>query len=221
MPLTAEPRSPSEFGLEGPVERWGAVAREIHDDVCANGYDAELGCFVQSYGSKWLDGSLLLIPTTGFLPPDDPRILGTVRAVEERLLQDGFVMRHDPAEVETGLAHGEGAFLACTFWLADAMVLTGGPRRASGYSTGCSRCATTSACCRKSTTWARDAWSATSRRRSRTSRSSTPPTTSPAAASPPSSVLARRRLRVSELRLSQTLMSCGIAPPIFGTPPNI
>ena len=80
---------------------------------------------MQAYGSKWLDGSLLLIPTTGFLPVDDPRIAGTVRAVEGRLLQDGFVMRHDPAEVETGLAHGEGAFLACSFWLADAMVLLG------------------------------------------------------------------------------------------------
>jgi GH15 family glucan-1,4-alpha-glucosidase len=114
-----------EFGLEGPVERWSEIAKEIHDDVCANGYDKELGSFVQSYGSKWLDGSLLLIPTTGFLPMDDPRIEATVRAVEGRLLQDGFVMRHDPAEVETGLSHGEGAFLACSFWLADAMVLLG------------------------------------------------------------------------------------------------
>ncbi len=114
-----------EFGLEGPVERWSEVAKEIHDDVCANGYDPELGSFVQAYGSKWLDGSLLLIPTTGFLPVDDPRIAGTVRAVEGRLLADGFVMRHDPAEVETGLAHGEGAFLACSFWLADALVLLG------------------------------------------------------------------------------------------------
>ncbi len=114
-----------EFGLEGPLERWDAIAKEIHDDVCANGFDAELGSFTQSYGSKFLDGSLLLIPTTGFLPVDDPRVSGTVRAVEGRLLQDGFVMRHDPGEVETGLAHGEGAFLACSFWLADAMVLLG------------------------------------------------------------------------------------------------
>jgi GH15 family glucan-1,4-alpha-glucosidase len=114
-----------EFGLQGPVERWSRVAQEIHDDVCANGYDEELGSFVQSYGSKSLDGSLLLIPGTGFLPADDPRIAGTVRAVEGRLLQDGFVKRHDPAEVETDLAHGEGAFLACSFWLADAMVLLG------------------------------------------------------------------------------------------------
>jgi GH15 family glucan-1,4-alpha-glucosidase len=114
-----------EFELQGPHERWDAIAKEIHEDVCANGFDPELGSFVQSYGSKYLDGSLLLIPTTGFLPIDDPRIEATVRAVEGRLLQDGFVMRHDPAEVETGLAHGEGAFLACSFWLADAMVLLG------------------------------------------------------------------------------------------------
>ena len=114
-----------EFGLEGPVEHWSEIAKEIHDDVCTNGYDPELGSFVQAYGSKWLDGSLLLIPTTGFLPVDDPRIEGTVRAVEGRLLQDGFVMRHDPAEVETGLAHGEGAFLACSFWLADAFMVLG------------------------------------------------------------------------------------------------
>ena len=114
-----------EAGLEGPTEEWKRVAREIHDDVCANGYSEELESFVQAYGSTWLDGSLLMIPTTGFLPPDDPRVLGTVKAIEGRMLQDGFVMRHDPAEVETGLAHGEGAFLACSFWLADAYMLTG------------------------------------------------------------------------------------------------
>jgi GH15 family glucan-1,4-alpha-glucosidase len=114
-----------EFGLNGPVEQWSRIAQEIHNDVCANGFDDALGSFVQSYGSKWLDGSLLLIATTGFLPLDDPRIEGTVRAIEKRLLEGGFVMRHDPAEVETGLAHGEGAFLACSFWLADAMSLLG------------------------------------------------------------------------------------------------
>ena len=115
----------TEFGMEGPVDRWKNIADEIHADVCANGYDAELGSFVQSYGSKWLDGSVLLIPTTGFLPIDDPRIAGTIRAVEHRLLAGGLVMRHDPGQVETGLAHGEGAFLACSFWLADAFVLLG------------------------------------------------------------------------------------------------
>jgi GH15 family glucan-1,4-alpha-glucosidase len=112
-----------ETGFEGPLDEWRAIAAEIHREVCERGYDAELGSFVQSYGSKWLDGSLLLIPTTGFLPASDPRIAGTVRAVESRLVKNGFVMRHDPAEVETGLAHGEGAFLACTLWLADALVM--------------------------------------------------------------------------------------------------
>ncbi|MDP8989896.1 MAG: glycoside hydrolase family 15 protein, partial [Acidobacteriota bacterium] len=114
-----------EFKLEGPVERWSEVAKEIHDDVCAHGFDPGLNSFVQSYGSKWLDGSLLLIPTTGFLPVADPRVQGTIRAVESRLLINGLVMRHDPAETETGLSHGEGAFLACSFWLADALVLSG------------------------------------------------------------------------------------------------
>jgi GH15 family glucan-1,4-alpha-glucosidase len=114
-----------EFGLDGPMERWRKIRQEIHNDVCAKGYDQALGSFVQSYGSERLDGSLLLLPTTGFLLPEDPRIRGTVRAIERRLLADGFVMRHDPAEVETGLVHGEGAFLACSFWLADAYVLTG------------------------------------------------------------------------------------------------
>ena len=79
-----------EFGLKGPVERWSEFAKEIHEDVCANGYDEGLGSFVQSYGSKWLDASLLLIPTTGFLPPDDPRIEGTVRAVEKPTAQRRF-----------------------------------------------------------------------------------------------------------------------------------
>jgi GH15 family glucan-1,4-alpha-glucosidase len=119
-----------ESGLEGPAQRWSEIAREIHEEVCAKGYDAELGSFVQSYGSKWLDGSLLLIVSTGFLPLQDPRLAGTVRAIERRLLVDGFVMRHDPAEVETGLAHGEGAFLACSFWLVDTLTLLG--REAEG-----------------------------------------------------------------------------------------
>jgi GH15 family glucan-1,4-alpha-glucosidase len=118
------------LGAPKLVASWTEIANEIHADVCSKGYDAELGSFVQSYGSKWLDGSLLLIPTTGFLPIDDPRIRGTVHAVQKRLVVDGFVMRHDPAEVETGLAHGEGAFLACSFWLADALVLLG--REAEG-----------------------------------------------------------------------------------------
>ncbi|HXC39570.1 MAG TPA: glycoside hydrolase family 15 protein, partial [Burkholderiales bacterium] len=114
-----------EFSLEAPVDQWRDTARRIHEDVCAHGYDPALGSFVQAYGSKWLDGSLLLIPTTGFLPPDDPRVRGTIEAVRSRLLDGEFVSRHDPGETETGLRHGEGTFLACSFWLADALVLLG------------------------------------------------------------------------------------------------
>jgi GH15 family glucan-1,4-alpha-glucosidase len=114
-----------EAGLAGPVDHWRQVAAEIHASICAHGYDAELDSFVQAYGNRRLDGSLLLIPTTGFLPIDDPRIAGTVRAIEQRLVVNGLVMRHDPAEVETGLVHGEGAFLPCSFWLADALIMLG------------------------------------------------------------------------------------------------
>jgi len=114
-----------EAGLDGPIEHWRAVAAQIHDSICSHGYDPELGSFVQAYGTQRLDGSLLLVPTTGFLPIDDPRIVGTVRAIEHRLVVDGLVMRHDPAEVETGLRHGEGAFLPCSFWFADALAMLG------------------------------------------------------------------------------------------------
>ena len=113
------------FGLEGPLEHWREVRAAICADICAKAYDRDLDSFVESYGSRRLDASLLLIPTTGFLPAEDPRIAGTIRAVESRLLVDGFVLRHDPAERQTGLVHGEGAFLACSFWLADAYGLTG------------------------------------------------------------------------------------------------
>lgn len=112
-----------DLGLEGPADEWRATAAAIHADVCANGFDASVNSFVESYGTTRLDGSLLLIPTTGFLPATDPRIVSTVAAVEARLVVNGFVMRHDPSLKTFGLAHGEGAFLACSFWLADAYVL--------------------------------------------------------------------------------------------------
>jgi GH15 family glucan-1,4-alpha-glucosidase len=118
-------RTVREFGHDGPVELWDRLRRRIHADVCAKGFDRALGSFVVAYGDTKLDASLLLIPSTGFLPPDDPRVKGTVAAIEKRLLVDGFVMRHDPAEQELDLVHGEGAFLACSFWLADAYVLLG------------------------------------------------------------------------------------------------
>ena len=97
----------------------------IHHDVCAHGFDSRKGSFVQSYGSRLLDASLLLLPTTGFLPVTDPRIRGTIEAVERELLVDGFVLRYDSANTDDGLPAGEGAFLACSFWLADAYAMLG------------------------------------------------------------------------------------------------
>jgi GH15 family glucan-1,4-alpha-glucosidase len=116
-------KSAEQFGLEGAIDRWRALAAEIHADVCARGFDGELGSFVQSYDSKQLDASLLLLPSIGFLPPDDMRVRGTLRAIEQRLLADGFVMRYDTATSQDGLPAGEGAFLACSFWLVDAYIL--------------------------------------------------------------------------------------------------
>jgi GH15 family glucan-1,4-alpha-glucosidase len=116
-------KSAEEFKLDCPLEHWRRLAAEIHADVCRRGFDRELGSFVQSYGSKQLDASLLLVPEVGFLPADDPRVRGTLRAIEQRLLIDGFVMRYDTEESRDGLPPGEGAFLACSFWLVDAYVL--------------------------------------------------------------------------------------------------
>jgi GH15 family glucan-1,4-alpha-glucosidase len=113
------------FGHTGPVERWRTLKDEIHAEVCTKGYDPELGSFVQSYGSRELDASLLLLPAVGFLPPDDPRVRGTVAAIEQRLMVDGFVLRYDTATTDDGLPPGEGVFLACSFWLVDAYFLMG------------------------------------------------------------------------------------------------
>jgi GH15 family glucan-1,4-alpha-glucosidase len=115
------------FGREGPVDEWRRIREEIHAQVCAQGFDKERNTFTQSYGSAALDASLLLIAPVGFLPATDPRVLGTVAAVEKELLVDGFVLRYNNVEVSTvdGLPPGEGAFLACTFWLADNYTLQG------------------------------------------------------------------------------------------------
>jgi GH15 family glucan-1,4-alpha-glucosidase len=118
-------RSIEEFGLNGPVERWRAVRERVHDDVCQRGFDTELNSFVQSYGSKTLDASLLLLPLVGFISANDPRMQGTVAAVEKHLLRHGFVARYDPARAEDGLPGDEGAFIACSFWLVDNYVLQG------------------------------------------------------------------------------------------------
>jgi GH15 family glucan-1,4-alpha-glucosidase len=118
-------KSAEEFDLQGPVARWKEVRAEIHADVCANGFDHARCTFVQSYGGSELDASLLLLPAVGFLPADDPRIVGTVAAIEQHLMFDGFVHRYDTRATEDGLPPGEGAFLACSFWLADVYVLQG------------------------------------------------------------------------------------------------
>ena len=118
------------FGLDGPLERWRNVRDAIHAQVCAAGYDAQSNRFVQSYGSPYLDASLLLIPQVGFLPPDDPRVRGTVDAIERNLMADGLVLRYSTATDVDTLPPGEGTFLPCSFWLADSLVLTG--RRAEG-----------------------------------------------------------------------------------------
>jgi GH15 family glucan-1,4-alpha-glucosidase len=113
------------FGLEGPVDRWRRLRSTIHDDVCRNGYDSTMGAFVQYYGSQLLDASLLMIPLVGFLPATDPRMLGTVQAVQTHLVSDGFVARYQTRPDVDGLPAGEGAFLPCTFWLADNLALQG------------------------------------------------------------------------------------------------
>jgi GH15 family glucan-1,4-alpha-glucosidase len=113
------------FGLEGPVEQWRKLREQIAAEVCERAYDAEIGSFVQSYGSKEVDASLLLLPTVGFLPVSDPRISGTISMIEQRLLMNDFVLRYETASGVDGLPPGEGVFLACSFWLVDVYVLQG------------------------------------------------------------------------------------------------
>jgi GH15 family glucan-1,4-alpha-glucosidase len=118
-------KSAETHKLPGPIDRWREIRDRIHNDVCTHGFDAELCSFVQSYGSKELDASLLLLPAIGFLPPDDPRIIGTVQAIERGLMHDGLVLRYDTGKTDDGLPPGEGVFLACSFWLADAYLMLG------------------------------------------------------------------------------------------------
>ena len=120
------------FGLPGPVDRWRRIRREVHDEVCREGFHTELNSFTQSYGSTDLDAATLLIPLVGFLPPDDPRVVGTVERIQRDLMQDGFVMRYPTAAENAvdGLPGGEGAFLPCSFWLVDALSMMGRERDA-------------------------------------------------------------------------------------------
>jgi GH15 family glucan-1,4-alpha-glucosidase len=123
-------RTAERFNLPGALTRWKALRERIHDDVCAHGFNATRGTFVQHYGSNELDASLLLMPIVGFLPPGDRRIRATVDAIARELVRDGFVMRYRKHPSPDGLPAGEGAFLPCSFWLADALALTGRKRDA-------------------------------------------------------------------------------------------
>jgi GH15 family glucan-1,4-alpha-glucosidase len=124
-------RSVEEHGLEGPVGHWRALRDEIFDEVCDRGFDEEIGSFVQAYDTKELDASLLVIPLVGFLDAADPRVRGTVEAVERELLHDGFVYRYRTYEGGVdGLPPGEGVFLPCSFWLVDCYELLGRHREA-------------------------------------------------------------------------------------------
>ncbi|AJP56938.1 glucoamylase [Pandoraea vervacti] len=123
-------KSAERFGLPGPVDHWRRLCKEIHADVCANGFDKARNAFMQAYGSSEMDASVLMIPLVGFLPPDDPRVIGTVEAVERELMQDGLVQRYRTSRVDDGLPAGEGAFLACSFWMVDCLVMIGRQRDA-------------------------------------------------------------------------------------------
>ena len=116
-------KSAENFGLEGPLEEWRRLRDVICDDVCTHAYNKKLGTFVQAYGSDQLDASLLMVPCVGFLPVSDPRIAATIAAIERRLLRDGLVIRYCTEDVTDALPPGEGAFLACSFWLVDVYIL--------------------------------------------------------------------------------------------------
>jgi GH15 family glucan-1,4-alpha-glucosidase len=113
------------YGVEGPVDQWRRLRAEVHEEVCREGYDARRNTFTQYYGSTELDASLLMIPLVGFLPGSDPRVVGTVQAIERELMWKGFVQRYRSREQIDGLPPGEGVFVACTFWLADNYELQG------------------------------------------------------------------------------------------------
>ncbi len=123
-------RSIEQGWMPGDPVHWRALRRRIHEQVIAQGFDTKLNSFVQYYGSLHLDASLLMIPLVGFLPASDPRVIGTVKAIENHLMRDGFVSRYTIDPKVDGLPHGEGQFLACSFWLADNYILQGRRREA-------------------------------------------------------------------------------------------
>jgi GH15 family glucan-1,4-alpha-glucosidase len=118
-------RTAEEFGMKAPLERWREVRERIHAMVCERGFNKQRNSFMQVFGSDDVDASLLMLPLVNFLPADDPRMLGTVAAIEKDLLRGGFVLRYDSHTATDGLPPGEGAFLPCSFWLADNYALQG------------------------------------------------------------------------------------------------
>jgi GH15 family glucan-1,4-alpha-glucosidase len=118
-------KTAEKFGFDAPLDRWRNVRDTICRDVCEKGFDPAQNTFVESYGSPLLDASILLLPAVGFLPASDPRVRGTIAAIEKYMMRDGFVLRHDPREISDEKQPIEGAFLACSLWLADAHVLAG------------------------------------------------------------------------------------------------
>lgn len=123
-------RDAEHYGLTAPLDRWRALRDRMHETVCREGFNSDRNSFVQVFGGKELDASLLMIPLVGFLPPEDPRVRSTVHAIERELVQDGFVLRYATEKGVDGLPPGEGAFLACSFWLADNMKLQGRTKEA-------------------------------------------------------------------------------------------
>lgn len=115
----------TNFGLSGPVEHWRGIREKIREDILANGWSESRGSFVQFYGSDALDASLLLIPSVGFLPPDDRRVVATVEAIQRDLVKDGLVLRYRHDDTPDGLKGSEGTFLVCSFWLVDALTMIG------------------------------------------------------------------------------------------------
>ena len=118
-------KTAEQFGLQGEVSRWRQLRKHVHDEVCSRGYDSQLNSFTQAYGSKEVDASLLLLPLVGFLPWSDPRVSGTVTAIEKSLMADGFVQRYRTDRLDDGCQPGEGAFLACSFWMVSALRMLG------------------------------------------------------------------------------------------------
>jgi GH15 family glucan-1,4-alpha-glucosidase len=118
-------RAVERHGMDGPIEQWRKLREAIHGDVCTHGFDATRNSFVQVYGAQQLDASLLQLAPLGFLPGDDPRVVGTVEAIQRELVVDGFVQRYRHDQTDDGLPGDEGSFIACTFWLADALCTLG------------------------------------------------------------------------------------------------